>query len=157
MSRRTLINLVLLGLITALALLFWWLQPTPLPALTNLQPEQIEEIRISDNKGRDLRLRKTASGWRLGQAPANARRIHQLLGICTTPSLQRFPAPQRLEEFGLQPAAIRLQLNRLELAFGGNDPLNGWRYVLIEDQIHLIGDGFQHHLTAPEPAFRQDD
>ena len=158
MSRRSLVNLILLLLTALLALLFWWLQPVALPTLTRLQPDQIQEIRISDLKGRDIQLHKTAEGWRLGQAPANTARIRQLLGICATPSLQSFPAPrERLQEFGLNPPPIHLRLNRLELAFGGNDPINGWRYVRIGDVIHLIGDGFQHHLTAPESAFLQEE
>ncbi|MEN8167927.1 MAG: hypothetical protein ABFR65_10690 [Pseudomonadota bacterium] len=158
MSRRILLNLLLSGLILLLALLVWWLQPIPLPPLTPLLPEQIDRIHISDTTGREIRLHRQAGEWRLKQAPANAQRIEQLLGICTTPSLRRFPAPlERLEEFGLTPPAIRLRLNDLELGFGNTDPLNGWRYVRLGDSIHLIGDGFQHHLTAPASTYQQEE
>lgn len=157
MSRRSLINLALSGLAALLALLIWRLQPEPLPSLTNLLPEQIQSIQISDRSGREILLTRHNGAWLLGSAAADATRIEQLLGLCRTPSLQRFPAPlERLAEFGLQPPAIRLRLNDLELAFGSNDPINGWRYVRIDDQIHLIGDGFQHHLTAPPDQFLRD-
>ncbi len=82
------------------------------------------------------------------------QRIEQLLRICTTPSLRRFPAPPgRLTEFGLAPAALQLRLNDRELMFGATDPIHGWRYIRMGDQIHLIGDGFHHHLTASASAF----
>ncbi|MGD8589262.1 MAG: hypothetical protein PVG22_10575 [Chromatiales bacterium] len=154
MSRRSLLNLLLSLLVLGLILLVWWLQPQGLPPLTSLQPEQVERIRISDARGRDIRLEKRSGHWWLDQTPANEPRIEQLLGICTTPSLRRFPTAQRaMAEFGLADPALRLWLNDLELAFGTTDPINGWRYVRLDGQIHLIGDGFQHHLTAPAAAF----
>ena len=154
MSRRSLINLILLGLITLASLLIWQLQPDPLPPLTTLQPDQIHSIRITDPAGRDIQLKKTAGQWRLNQSAANTQRIEQLLSISTTLSLNRFPLPsERLGEFGLQPAGIHLRLNEIELDFGTTDPIRGWRYVRQGDQIHLIGDGFYHHLTAAEEAY----
>ncbi len=154
MSRRSLINLILLGLTTFAGLLIWQLQPDPLPPLTSLQPDQIHSIRITDPAGRDIQLNKTAGQWRLNQSAANTQRIEQLLGISTTLSLQRFPVPmERLGEFGLQPPGIRLWLNEIELDFGTTDPIRGWRYVQQGDQLHLIGDGFYHHLSAAKEAY----
>jgi len=154
MSRRSLLNLSLTLLVLGLILWVWRLQPQPLPPLTPLQPQQVERIRISDDKGREIRLAKRAGHWWLDQSPADEERIEQLLGICTTPSLRRFPgAEKHLAEFGLDPPALRLWLNDLQLDFGTTDPINGWRYVLTGGQIHLIGDGFRHHLSAPAAAF----
>ena len=34
------------------------------------------------------------------------------------------------------------------LSFGDLDPIGQHRYVAIGEQVHLIGDGFQHHLIA---------
>jgi hypothetical protein len=158
MSRRSLLNLILGGLALSLIMLAWWLQPSALPPLTSLQPTQVEHIQIQHATGRTIQLSKRQGRWWLAQAPANQQRIEQLLGICHTPSLQRFAAPgERLAEFGLAPPAIRLRLNDLELAFGGADPINGWRYVALDEQIHLIGDGFQHHLSAPARDFLKPD
>ncbi len=159
MSRRSLINLLLFGLAALLGLLVWWLQPQPSPPLTELQPDQVNRIQITDNSGGEILLSRRKRVWRLeqGQTLADAQRIEQLLGICNTPSLKSFPAPvERLQEFGLVPPAILLQLNDLELAFGATDPIHGWRYVRIAEQIHLIGDGFHHHLTAPLHKFQAD-
>jgi len=149
------INRLLLAALLLLGLLIWWLQPTPLPPLTPLQAGQIERIRLL-GKGREIDLRRHDGHWWLGDRPANEGRIQQLLGIARTPSLRRIPVAQgRLAEFGLASPSIRLWLDGLELQFGDSDPINGWRYVRIGDQIHLIGDGFRHHLLAPPTAYLQ--
>lgn len=153
MQRRLRINLILLGLIGGLALWIWQAQPPGFQPLTTLDPAQMERIVISDLSGRQVRLRKVNGVWLSGASLANGERIGQLLGICQTPSLERFAAPDSLSPYGLEPAAIQLQLNQLPLNIGTTDPINGWRYVQIGDQIHLIADGFYHHLTAPPEAW----
>ncbi|MEN8179061.1 MAG: hypothetical protein ABFS39_10620 [Pseudomonadota bacterium] len=154
MSRRSLINIALFVLAALLGLLIWRLQPEAPPGLTDLRPEQVYRIQITDRSGGEILLTRQNGAWMLGETSADAERIEQLLGICSTPSLKHFPAPQGdLQQFGLAPPAILLRLNDLELAFGSNDPLNGWRYVQITDRIHLIGDGFHHHLSAASSEF----
>ena len=34
-----------------------------------------------------------------------------------------------------------------------NHPVNGWRYVDYDGEVHLIADGFYHHLRAPAEAW----
>jgi len=154
MSRRTLINLLLFALAGLLGLLVWWLQPQPLPALTSLSPEQVERIRISHAGGEEILLIRRSDGWSLDGAPANTDRIEQLLGICATPSLRRFAVPtEDLRQFGLDRPVLRLWLNDLVLSFGTTDPVHGWRYVRLGETIHLIGDGFHHHLNAAADEF----
>jgi hypothetical protein len=157
MSSRTLINLglfLLVALLGAIAIYEPGLEdqaqrPTP---LTNLQPQEIHSIRLSTPANEIIALEKRADGWHMTQpqaAPANDKKIVQLLGITTTTSHSRLPLPQeRLGEFGLAPTPIRLQLNELTLEFGNNDPLQFRRYVRIGDQLHLISNGFHHHLMA---------
>ncbi|MEJ2455538.1 MAG: hypothetical protein P8103_15465 [Candidatus Thiodiazotropha sp.] len=153
MDRRLRLNLILLAAAGLLGLVIWLSHPIGLPLLTGLDPARIERIEIGDLSGRQIQLSKTATGWRSGQAKADGQRVEQLLGICVTPSLERFPAPADLTPFGLDPAPIRLKLDDLTLDFGTTDPLNGWRYVLVGKEVHLIADGFYHHLTAPPEAW----
>ena len=152
------INKALVGIAILLLLLLitidWQQQhdkPTP---LTPLQPQQVKRIAINNllffHKQKDLWLTDNP-----GQT-VNQERIWQLLRITQTPSLRRFAAsPENIRAFVLDKPAYRLQLDDLELLFGTTDPINHWRYVQVGDSIHLIGDGFLHHLQAPMSGFLQ--
>jgi hypothetical protein len=153
MLSRVRINLLLLALTGLLGLLLWLSQPSPLPPLTQLDPQQITRIRISDQGEREINLQRQQNQWMSGEQRADQARIRQLLKICQTPSLRRFPAPDDLSPFGLAPAEFVMGLDDSTLSFGSNDPINGWRYVLYEGEIHLIGDGFRHHFLAPAQAW----
>lgn len=157
-------NLLLLLIVITLALLVWLrpgiAPPEPAIPLTTLQPSSVNHIQISDASGRSIQLQKQAERWRMiapQPAPANHDRVRQLLGITTTPVHSHFPAPQDLTQFGLAPAGIQLKLNQLTLTFGDIDPVYQRRYVLVDRRIHLIDDGFQHHLLAAAEAFIQPD
>lgn len=153
MHRRLRLNLSLLLAASLLGLLAWLSRPpAPIP-LTSLDPDTIGRIGISDITGRHIELQRRQGRWYLGDRVADQARVSQLLGICRTPSLMKFPAPEALQPYGLDPARLRLQLNGESLAFGTTDPVNGWRYVHVGDRIHMIADGFYHHLNAPPDAW----
>jgi hypothetical protein len=146
-------NLTLLFIITLLVLLVWWSQPESLPPLSRLTPQQINSIEIDGQTREPVSMTLIRNQWLIGERPGNDARIKQLLKICRTPSLRRFPAPQNLEPFGLSLPDLVLRLNQEQFAFGDIDPINGWRYVLHRDEVHLIGNGFHHHLLAPIEAW----
>lgn len=153
MQRRLRHNLLLLLLAALLGLAVWFSRPAGLPPLTSLDPAGVTRIEISDLSGRHILLQQRDGVWVSDGRRADQARVAQLLGICRTPSLERFPAPVALQPYALDPAPILLRLNGERLAFGATDPINGWRYVLIGRQIHLIADGFYHHLSAPPEAW----
>jgi hypothetical protein len=150
---RAKINLLLLAVVALLGLLVWLSQPSPLPPLTQLDPQQITRIRISNLQGRETSLLQQENLWMSDNRPADQPRVRQLLKICQTPSLQRFTAPDDLTPYDLAPAPIVMTLNDSTLSFGNIDPVNGWRYVLHQGEVHLIADGFYHHLVAPTEAW----
>jgi len=125
--------------------------------LTQLKPEEISFIRISDTYGRNLVMEKQQGSWLMTsphKKPADGQRISQLLDITTTRSFSQFALPkERLAEFGLDPAPIQLQLNNTKLEIGGNEPIQFRRYVRIGDQLHLISNGYHHHLMAQADDF----
>jgi hypothetical protein len=155
MSKNLRLNLILLLGVMLLALLVWYAQPRAPTPLTAIDPTTISRIEISDLTGRYILLQKEGDAWQTQGGPARKARIEQLLGICGTTSLESFPAADKLGAYGLEPAAIRLKLNDETLDFGATDPLHGWRYVRYGDRIHLIADGFYHHLSAPADAWRE--
>lgn len=146
-------NLLLLLVIILLAVVVWWSQPEPVARLSALTPEQITKIEISSPPRDTLIMTLSGDQWLIGGEAALNSRVKQLLEICQTPSLSQFPAPLDLKPFGLDQPGMVLQLNQAQFLFGDLDPINGWRYVLHKHKIHLIGDGFQHHLMAPIEAW----
>ncbi|MCF6283348.1 MAG: DUF4340 domain-containing protein [Candidatus Polarisedimenticolaceae bacterium] len=149
--------LLLLPLLVAIT----WFQPgldkPQIHPLTQLPADRINTIQIRKKSGTLIKLQRESGGWMM-QSPtpgaANSQRINELLGISQTESHLSFPAEdEKLAEYGLSPPRIVLQLNELQLLFGDNDPVYQRRYVKVAGQIHLIDDGFQHHLLAKPSAF----
>jgi hypothetical protein len=160
MSGRTRLNLLLVAAMMALAFATYLdlrQIDSAAPPLTQLDPSLIRHIRISDHRGRDIRLERQGDHWYMIHpyaVHADDDRIETLMGITSTPVHRRFSAAQhRLDSFGLAPVRLRLWLNNLEFAFGATDPIHFRRYVSQNGSIMLIDDGFQHHLTAPPESF----
>jgi len=155
-------NLFLAILVVLLGLVAWFepgrdREPT-LPALTDLSPAAARGLRLFRGNDLVLGLELTEDGWRL-VAPttgaADNERVRELLGLLQTPSLRQFPVPaERHPEFGLADPEFILEIDGVPIAFGGLDPVTQQRYVLYAGQVHLIGDGFRHHLLAGAEGFR---
>jgi len=161
MNRNMMINFGLLLLVLLLAATVYFesgINQSPKKiTLTQLVPSDINYIRIRDNHGRDLIMEKQQGHWwmiRPYKKTANEQRIQQLLNITTTRSFSQFKIPEvRLAEFGLTPPSIYLQLNNLVLEIGGNESIQFRRYVRIGEQMHLINNGYHHHLMAQADDF----
>jgi hypothetical protein len=160
MSSRTWLNLGLLILAGVLAIVTVYLpgvkKPAPFPALTSLNPAAITSIRIERDAQPAIILKKEASVWRLTeplQLPANTVVVESFLGLAQTAShAQWMAASLDLEKFKLKSPRIHVRLNDVELGFGDTEPLEGRRYVLAGDTVHLINDGYYPKLIAP-PAY----
>jgi len=149
----------------AVLVLAWlaWLEPglrrdTQTRPLTDLAAEGVRVLRIFDRSGLVLGLERVGAGWELtspGPGPADAARVDRLLGLLVTPSLRNIgPVEGRLAEFGLEPPEFLVEFNGIPVAFGGLDPVTGQRYVSFSGEVHLIGDGYRHHLLAGPDGFR---
>ncbi len=162
MNRLLRANLMLVVLVFLLGLVVW-LEPGlerehALPPLTDLSPASVRGLRLF--KGNDLvmGIELTDQGWHLN-APvaglADNERVRELLGLLGTPSMRRFAiSPASHPEFGLAPPEYILEVDGVPIAFGGLDPITQQRYVLYAGKVHLIGDGFRHHLLAAPDGFR---
>ena len=158
---RSRVNGVLLLLVLGLALLVWRsarepqiTAPTP---LTQLLPEQVASIRISNQRGAEISLQREANRWRMLEpypVEANETLIRRLLEIAAAPVFTQFTTAQnRLAEFGMAPPAAIVHLNQLELRVGGTDPINHYRYIGIGDRLYLIKDLFPHLLLAAAETY----
>jgi hypothetical protein len=153
MRNRWLINVALLVLVISLgALMRRELDQERSGAnLTGLSPESITEISIERPNEPPINLFRDAEGWGMKspyQVRAAAARIEALVRIAETQVLRSLPRSAGTERLGVKEDGLRLTLNGLALHFGDVDPVEQHRYVAIGEQVHLIGDGFYHHLTA---------
>jgi hypothetical protein len=161
-SRLLRANLLAALLVAALGLVVW-LEPglergATLASLTELSPAAARSLRLFRGNDLVMGLELTEQGWQLN-APvagvADNERVRELLGLLRTPSLRRFTVPpERHAEFGLESPEFILEVDGVPIAFGGLDPVSQQRYVLYAGEVHLVGDGFRHHLLAGAQGFR---
>jgi len=159
--KRDRINLSLFLLVLLLSAFIWWSKPeqteSQFTSLTELLPEQIESIQISNRSGPAFHIQRDKEHWRMTEpynVAANRIRVERLLDILTVPVYTQFAIEQhKLTEFGLQPPLVLLQLDQLEIRVGGTDPINHYRYLAIADRLYLIKDQFPHLLLATAESF----
>lgn len=121
------------------------------PPLTPLTADQIDRVVIEAQGQVIEQLRRQAEGWTSESLQARVEDrewLGRLLHIAELPSLQRFPAPDNLAPFGLDRPGYRLKFNDILVEWGGLEPLSQRRYVKVGGTIHLITDGYTHHLHA---------
>jgi hypothetical protein len=161
MNSRTRLNLGLLGLVAVLAGLAWW-QPglesgAPTERLTELAAAEIEHVRIERQGGEPLALERVDGHWWMREpldAPANEFRLELLLQLTSEASHARYDAREvDLTELGLERPAARVYLGERELAFGTTAPIDGRRYVLVGETVHLVADRHFHLLSAETAEF----
>jgi hypothetical protein len=156
---RIIVNLILIGAVIVLAvfLMNTGTQPgNPVIPLTSIAPQSIQRIDIKRAGRQDLGFRKIHGVWRMTkplEVRANDNRINAMLQLLQAPSVSRLRARDHdLSRFELAPAAVVLREDAHEFLFGGTSPLQGRRYILSDDTIHLIQDGLYPQLLQG-PAF----
>ena len=125
--------------------------------LTSIQPGTIDRIGIYNADRKEIKFEKRTDGWFM-TAPlavrANTIRIGAMLQMLQTPSFAQLPeAEHDLQRFELEAPAVSLILNDQEFYFGGTNPLEGRRYVMIGDTVHLITDGLFPQLQQRSEFF----
>lgn len=161
MRSRTLLNLALLAVVIALALLVMFepglQEPAEPQKLTALAPEKVQTVYIRRDGQDDIRVERRGGGWRLRQpldARADEYRMSGLLRITSAESHASYPASElNLAEAGLENPSVVLFLDEMELRFGGTEPINGHRYVQVGETVHLIGDFAYYHLIGDYATF----
>ena len=156
LNRRTALNLGLLLLVALLGTVVW-LEPglkepaqqeTPLTALTS---QQVQQLRLKNGHG-ELLLQRQGDGWALSEpltVAADPFQVEQLLQWLTVASLQSYAAEGLdLAKFGLEQPQATLSTEGLELRFGGLDPLNQRRYLLINGVVHLVAKNDLTDVTS---------
>ena len=140
-TAKTNLGLSLL-LATLLALALFGRPRAPEPILPALQAQQVNSLRL-EMSGRSWQFRRLAGGWQGDVESIDADTLNKLAKLADAVSLRRFPAGRAdPRELGLEPARARLSLNGRQLSFGATEPIDGHRYLLAGDQVHLIEDRY---------------
>ncbi len=162
MSRRALLNLTLLGMVAALALVVW-LEPgreddPPRLPITTVDGATVDHIAIDYGGGRPgVNLERRGETWWLTapyDLPANTFKADTLLDLLEAPSQGTVTAAgDGLAPFGLAPPRAVVRFGDFPLAFGDTEAIDGHRYVRAGDQIHLIQDRFFPQLNTAATGF----
>jgi len=161
MKQRNLLNFFLLIGITLLVALVVYepgIEDVSTTPLTWLNREKITNIRIEKKGKQQITLQKQDDGYWQITAPytisANQYRVGTLLQLADTPSHSSFSVhDHNPATFGLNSPEAQLTLNNSVLKFGGKDPLNGYRYVSVDDKIHLINDTSYYSVISEPTTF----
>lgn len=161
MRPRVLLNLALALLVAVLALVVIYQPgkkpPPDEPPLANLQPADIDHIRLLRSHQADVDLvRKDGRWWMTSPyaLPANEGRVREILGI---PAMQVQAhvagSGKDLSRFGLAEPDVRVRLGDHEFAFGDTNPLSYERYVGYAGQVYLVDDTVYAQLIATPPEY----
>lgn len=158
MNSRTLVNIFLLLLLTAMAGFYYYKQTavTGQPRLTQLDVNQVNLIRIP-RKQQDIIFRKQQNGWVM-ESPysitAHDFRINTLLGLTQSVISKSYPADElKLEDYALAPPRARIIFNDTEIAYGKTSPVNAQRYLLTGSRLFLLDDKTYPLVSAQPTAF----
>jgi len=160
MERRLLVSVLLLLLVTVLALAVFRSANRPAETdaalLARADPGGVRSIVIERPGKAAVRFRRQQSHWRMVaplQIMASEDRIDSMLRLATGRSLARIDtASMPLSVLGLDPPLTILHLDRHSVHFGATDPIDGHRYVLSGNTVHLLRDRLFHQLQQP-PVF----
>lgn len=162
MNPRTLLNIGLLVLLVGLALLVMFepgIEPPPVPTtLTATSQDDITHIRIDREQLAPLQLDRQQDGWQVlsdQPIPANEFQVLSLLELVGTETKRSYSLDQLdLGKLALDPASAKVTFNNeLTIEFGTTEPLDGYRYVRVDDTVHLITDRYQHLIEADITTF----
>ncbi len=161
MRARLLVNLLLAAVVAGLVAVLV-LEPgveEQVPrALSELEPAAVSRVRIEPRGRESFELERRGEAWWLRRSPqalpADPFRVQALLGVLRATSHSQFPAAgEDLARFGLAPPRVRLLVEERELAFGDTESLDDRRYVLFDDEVHLVEDAQFPHLSARPENF----
>ncbi len=162
MSRRLLINLVLLFCVIGLAVFLSTNKEQEIVeqdvTLTDVHPDSIHIIHIERQDLDDIIFQKQDDHWIMQSPfnlPANPSRIKVMLKLLQAHSYDHFSAADNdLTPFMLAVPAVSIMLNDTRIAFGDINPLDKkLRYVLIKDTVHIINDSLFHQLQTSATFF----
>jgi hypothetical protein len=156
MQSRSLLNIALFLVVVLLAVYIYDTDKKEQASsesnqLTQLSADQVTQISVHHNQ-RHIELRREDGKWRMLQPiniTANSFRIDTLLKMLSTVSHAEYStADLALDRYGISDASTSISFNDITIDFGIVNPINNYRYVRINDTVHLIDDHFYPLLSS---------
>jgi len=150
MRQRWLLNLALLSLMLMLGGLVYYTieqdKPAESPKLTELDAEQVQNIRIERADKAAVVLMKDALGfWQMTAPltlPASDFQVQSLLRQLSETDYQLLESDNlNLADFKLESPLASIKFDQLTMEFGDNSPIDhGQRYVRVKPKVYLLKD-----------------
>lgn len=126
--------------------------------ISQLNPEKIHRIEIISADQNTIQFIKKDHNWFIKtiseEIPVDYNKIDYLFKLLNTDSLERFPASkEQLSQYHLSNPRISVKFDNFPIAFGDSEPLKHRRYLLIDNQVHLINDLYYHFLLQPASTY----
>ena len=158
MSSRTLLNLALAAVTLALGLLVYFKpgleqDPAPRPLTAIADSGTIDLIEVERLAREPLAFSKRDHHWYLQTAdhalPASQFQVQALLRLLQAIPAASYPADTlQLETLGLQPAEASINIGATTILLGTTESLKNRRYALLDDNVYLLEDRYQHLINA---------
>jgi len=161
MSKRNLLNLILLGIVAVLVLVVVYepgVEKKTQPPLTSIVKATINKVTIERTGQPSVTLEKQGDDWVM-QTPfqilANKIKVETLLALVEQESFAQYPLKDLdVKSYGLDiPRASIIFNDKERFDFGGTEPLNKRRYIRYNDNLHVINDYFYYQLMSPVTVF----
>lgn len=161
MSRQAAVNLVLLGtlvLLAAVAIVEPGKSRPPPPApIAAIDAQAVARLVVERPGQPQVLLAREGGRWWMHapyRGPADEDRVRALLELPHSRSTARLAvADLALARFGLAPPKAALVIDDLRLEIGDTQPLDGRRYVLAGDDVHLVYETVYHLLVSEAAEF----
>ncbi|MCW8853472.1 MAG: DUF4340 domain-containing protein [Gammaproteobacteria bacterium] len=159
MNTRSLVNIVLLIIVIALASFILWQNNDNSYLklkLTDLDKSEIKTITIPREKG-NIVIQRSSSGWFMQSpytAPAHNFRINQLLNLTQLIAENSYDIDDMdLAQFNLAPSDTTIIFNNTTLEFGNANPISLMRYVKSGNKLFLVKDNLYPLLRSQPSSF----
>ena len=150
---RNRLNLALAFTVGVLSLIAWFRPGLKAPdADVPLLPKAPEatHIRIAPTGATAAELTRKPDGWYMTtplRMRADDAAVADLLQLLTLPVDEGFPAKRDLSGYNLDKPLLRLTLDGTELDFGGTQPIDQRRYVLLDGRVYLVSGVLFYRLA----------
>lgn len=119
--------------------------------LSSITASSIKNIAIRHNN-RVVKIERTGTQWQLTEPikiAANDFRMGSLLKLLNTPSHAKYDAESlTLEKYGLAKPATSISFNQHRFEFGIHNPINKFRYIKFNNEVHLVDDHFYPLISS---------